>query len=390
MSNERHGSRMHVLMISLDSSLLGEPHGNTVQRHLEYADRIGQLSIVAYNHYAERKTVRQYADHFTVYPTNTLPVQFPWRAYRIARQIMYDQPADVVTTQDPFATGLVGWLLKRRFGMPLDMQNHSSFFNNPRWIAERPLRNRFLHWLGRQLIQRADTHRVLTEGEKRHYVAMNFPAERIAVLPTPTHIDRFTTPCTPEALADQRAALEIAPTAPVILWVGQPAAVKQVDLLLDAYLLVRQAHPDARLVMAGDFSQRPNFVERATAEAVIFPGRVAHDDLPAYYQLATVYAHSSSYEGLGKVLIEALAAGTPVVATRSDGPCAVVDHGTTGLLVDHTPAALAGAICDLLDDPARARVMGAAGQRDMLARFDYDRMLDAIVESFRHTIEVAT
>ncbi|MBN1563915.1 MAG: hypothetical protein JXA10_08750, partial [Anaerolineae bacterium] len=94
---------MHVLMISLDASLLGEQHGNTVQRHQAYADRIGQLSIVAYNHYSAPKTVQHFADNFTVYPTNTLPVQFPWRAYRISATIMHNIPADVVTTQDPFS-----------------------------------------------------------------------------------------------------------------------------------------------------------------------------------------------------------------------------------------------------------------------------------------------
>lgn len=380
---------MHVLMISLDASLLGEQHGNTVQRHLEYANRLGRLSIVAYNHYAEPKTVQHVADHFTVYPTNTLPVQFPWRAYRIARQIMRQHPVDMVTTQEPFATGLVGWLLKKRFGLPLDMQNHSSFFNNPLWIAERPLRNRLLHWLGKRLIHAADTHRVVNDHEKQQYLAMNIPDERVVVLPSPTHVELFTIPLAPEATRAQRAALGIAPDAPVILWVGQPVAFKRVDRLLDAFILVRQELPAARLVMVGDFSNRPQFVKRAAAEDVIFPGRVAHDDLPLYYQLGTVYAHSSHYEGFGRVLVEALASGIPVVATRAGGPSAIVRHETTGLLVEHTPEALADALLDLMRDPVRARVMGQAGQHDMIDRFDYHRQLDAIVASFQHTVEVA-
>ncbi len=380
---------MHVLMISLDASLLGEQHGNTVQRHRAYADRTGHLSIVTYNHFTDRKTTQRFAENFVVYPTNTLPVQFPWRAYRIAANIMHESPADVVTTQDPFSTGLVGWLLKKRFGIPLDMQNHSSFFNNKIWLSERRFRNHLLHSLGRWLVKKADTHRVLTEGEKQHYLAMGIPGDRVAVLPTPTNVDLFTLPVPPERLAALREEYAIPPNAPVILWVGLPDTVKNVDLLLEAYLRVKSVRSGTHLIMIGSFDQRPQFVQRAMSDGVIFPGRVAHDDLPAYYQLANVYVHSSRYEGFGKVLVEALAAGIPVVATLNDGSNAIVRDGETGFLVDHTPGALADAIVTLLDDPARAGAMGKSGQRDMIARFDYDRQLDAIVESFHRTAEVA-
>jgi glycosyltransferase involved in cell wall biosynthesis len=379
---------MHVMMISLDASLLGDPHGNTVQRHMEYARRIGDLTIVTYNPTSQPKTVRHFAGNFTVYPTNTRPALFPWAAYRLAARLLREKPADVVTTQDPFATGLVGLLLKWRFGVALDMQNHSSFFNNAIWIAERPFRNRLLHALGKFVTQRADTHRVLTPGEKQHYLAMGIPGDRIAVLSTPTHVDFFAQAANLDQLAMLRTSLGIAEDAPVLLWVGQPVAFKNVDLLLVAYQQVRAAYPSARLLMVGDFSSRPDFVRRARAEAVIFAGRMDHDQLPAYYQMADVYVHSSRYEGFGKVLVESLAAGTPVVATRGDGPCEIVRDGETGRLTAHTPDALAAAILDLLDDPARAKVVGETGQRDVLERFDYERQLDAIVESFRTTSKV--
>ncbi len=66
----------------------------------------------------------------------------------------------------------------------------------------------------------------------------------------------------------------------------------------------------------------------------------------------------------------------------------MVRHGETGLLTAHTPEALSAAVLELLNDPARARAMGAAGQRDVLERFDYERQLDRIVESLRSTLAV--
>ena len=214
---------MHVLMISLDNSLLGDPHGNTVQRHIEYARRIGDLSVVVYNPSSQAGRVTRLSDHLVVYPANVpTPLLFSLAAFRVAARIHRERPAEVVTTQDPFSTGLVGLGLKWRFGTPFDAQNHSSFFNNQDWIRERPLRNRAFHILGRFVVRRADTNRVLTEGEKRHYLAMGIPAERVTVLPTPTHVDMFAAPVPEADLAAVRARLDLTPENPVALWVGLP------------------------------------------------------------------------------------------------------------------------------------------------------------------------
>jgi glycosyltransferase involved in cell wall biosynthesis len=378
---------MRVLMISLDSSLLGDPHGNTVRRHMAYAERIGELVIVVYNPAALPKTVQRLSDHLTVYPTNTRPYLFPWAAYRVAARVLRERPADIVTTQDPFATGLVGLLLKWRFRLPLDMQNHSSFINNTIWLNERPFRNRVLQTISRFVIRRADTHRVLTQGEKRHYLALGIPDERVTVLNTPTDVGLFAEPVPEAKITALRDKLALAPDAPVVLWVGMPVPFKNITLLLETFAEVHRTLPGARLVLVGDFSKRPDLVRLADPDSVQFAGRVSHDDLPPYYALADVYAHSSLYEGFGKVLVEALAAGTPVVATRADGPCEILRDGETGLICDHTPPALSAAILALLRDPARARVMGAAGRADVLARFDYDRQLDAVAATFRRTLE---
>lgn len=376
---------MHVLMISLDGSLLGDPHGDTVERHLEYARRAGQMSIVVYNPAAPRRDPRQISEHLTVYPTNTRPYFFPWAAYRVAARIQRATPADMVTTQDPFSTGLVGLMLKWRFGLPLNVQSHSAFMKNADWLAEHPVRNRLLYALGKFVIRRADTRRVLTDEEKQHYMALGVPADRVFVLMTPTHVEIFAEPVPAETVTGLRARLNIPPESPVVLWVGYPVAFKNMDLLLDAFERVHAALPAARLVLVGDFSQRPDLVSRADPAAVHFAGHVAYDDLPAYYALADVYAHSSRYEGIPRVLLEALTAGTPVVATRNRGALAVVRDGETGLICDHTPDALAGAILDLLRDPARAQAMGAAGRTDILARFDFDKHIDAIVDSYHRT-----
>lgn len=381
---------MHLLMLGLDNSLLGDPHGNTVTRHIEYAERVGQISVIVYNPASARKPVTQLSDRLTVYPANVrTPYLFPWAAYRLGVRIHRQQRADLITAQDPFATGLIGLLLKWRLRIPLNTQSHSHFFENPDWVAERPLRNRALQVIGNFVVRRADSLRVLSEREKAICVRRGIDPHRIFVLTAPTDVGSFAPPVTPEQTAGLRHSLGIAPDAPVLLWVGFPARFKNVDLLLAAYRQVRAAHPEAWLVMAGDFSGRPDFARAAQAEGVILPGRVDYAELPAYYQLAAVYVHSSRYEGVARVLMEALAAGTPVASTAHLGADEVVRPGETGLLTDHTPDALAGAVIALLDDPARARAMGEAGQRDVLERFDYERQLDRVAQTYRDTLRLA-
>ena len=251
-------------------------------------------------------------------------------------------------------------LLKWRFGVALDVQSHSHFFENPDWIAERPLRNRFLYWLAGWIIKRADTNRVLSAREKAIYVKRGVPADRITILTTPTHVDLFALPRPAAELAALRESLGIAADAPVLVWVGFPAAFKHVDLLLEAYQRIEAARPAVRLVMVGNFETRPNFVQRATAAGVIFAGRVNHDDLPLYYQMADVYLHSSRYEGVPKVLIEALASGTPVVSTDHLGADVVVRNGETGLL-DRTHAGSARGGGDRADRRSGARAGDGRG-----------------------------
>src|SRR5690606_30355771 len=286
-------------MISLDSSLLGDPHGNTVTRHIAYAERVGQISVIVYNPASAPKTVTHLSDRLTVYPTNVpTPYLFPfvafWRGVRVHRR----QRADLITTQDPFATGLIGLLLKWALRIPLNVQSHSHFFENPDWVAERPLRNRALLTIGKFVVKRADTLRVLSEREKMICVRLGVAPRRIIVLTAPTDVGSFAPPVAPERIAELRRGLGIAPDAPVLLWVGLPTHAKNVDLLLEAYCAVCATHPQARLVMVGAFAGRPDFARRAQAKGVILPGRVDYASLPAYYQMAALYVHSSRYEGV--------------------------------------------------------------------------------------------
>jgi glycosyltransferase involved in cell wall biosynthesis len=382
---------LHVLMIALGDQVLTGEGGDTRQRHLEYAERVGHLHMVVYSPRESDFHETTLSDHLTVYPTRSATRPgFILDAYRLGVEVCHAHPIDLITTQDPFTTGLPGVWLKRRFGIPLDVQNHSDFFDNREWIGERPLRNGFFNRLGKWVIRQADTHRVLNRAERDKYLRMGIAAERVAVLATPTRLDRFDPDGPPGEVESLRAALELPSGAPVLLWVGRPVRFKRVPLLVEAVALARAAHPDVQLILVGDFSARADVREQVArlrlSRAVHFVGSVPHESLPAYYRLADVYVHSSVYEGLGKVMIEAAASGTPVVSTRTAGAGEIVVEGETGLLCEPEDAAdLAEKIVTLLDDPKRAAEMGAAGRTFVLGKFDHTRNMDAVVDTWRRT-----
>lgn len=383
-------SDLHVLMIALNDAILtGVGGGDVRERHLDYAARVAHLHMIVYSPRKHGLRPTALSERLTVYPTRSLsPLTFVWDAYLLGAAICREHPINVITTQDPFATGLVGVWLKRRFGIPLDVQNHSDFFDNRIWIAERPLRYGLFNRLGKWVIRRADTHRVLNAEEKAKYVRLGIAPDRVAILPTPTRLSRFSPDAPPGEGEALRARLGIPPRAPVIGWVGRPVGFKRVPLLVEAFALVRREHPSAHLLLVGDFSQRPDIRQQVAQlgleEVVHFVGRVEHADLPAYYRLCDVYVHSSIYEGLGKVMIEAAASGKPVVATRTAGAAEIVVDGETGLICNAEDAAdMAAKIGALLADAARAQAMGRAARAYVLQKFDHARALEAVIETWR-------
>ncbi|MFC0039278.1 glycosyltransferase family 4 protein [Actinomadura rayongensis] len=161
---------------------------------------------------------------------------------------------------------------------------------------------------------------------------------------------------------------------PVAVCVSRLVPRKGQDTLIRAWPRVRRAVPDAVLLLVGGGPYRRDLERLADAagvrSSVVFTGSVPWDELPAHYDAGDVFAmpcrtrrRGLDVEGLGIVYLEASATGLPVVAGDSGGaPDAVLD-GTTGVVVPGRSAEAVGdAVAGLLDDPVRARAMGAAGR----------------------------
>ena len=160
-----------------------------------------------------------------------------------------------------------------------------------------------------------------------------------------------------------------------LLFVGRLAAVKGVLVLLRAFCEVLKEHPDATLTLIGDGGERAKVEalahELGLGEAVRFAGYCSQNEVAEALGQADLFVLPSFAEGVPVVLMEAMAARLPVVATRIAGIPELVEEGTAGLLAPPGDTlALARAMSDLLADPDLRRRMGEAGRARVTAEFD--------------------
>ncbi|QJW35990.1 glycosyltransferase family 4 protein [Cellulosimicrobium protaetiae] len=169
------------------------------------------------------------------------------------------------------------------------------------------------------------------------------------------------------------------PAEPVVVAVGRIEHVKGFDLLVDAFA-ASPLRERARLVVVGDGSEAGALRRRVTSaglqDRVDLPGRLDPAEVAARLAAADVVVVPSRADAAPLVVLEAWRSGRPLVATVRGGPPEIVTDGVDGVLVDpQDTTALAGAVLGLLDDPARAARIGAAGRR-RVEDFTWERVVD--------------
>ena len=179
----------------------------------------------------------------------------------------------------------------------------------------------------------------------------------------------------------ERAEPALAPgDRPIVGNVARLAPQKDHRTLIEAARLV----PEAEFVVAGDGDLREELERLSEGTRVRFLG--ARDDVPAVLASLDVFAFPSLFEGLCLAVIEAQAAGVPVVATPVGGIRETVVDGETGLLVPTgDPAALAAAIRRLLEDREAAQAMAAEAKRRVRERFSIERMVEETLRLYGRT-----
>jgi L-malate glycosyltransferase len=222
--------------------------------------------------------------------------------------------------------------------------------------------------------------------------AEGLPARRIAVVPNFVDAGAFEPPADEERRA-LMSALGLRGDAPTIGVVANLHPVKDHASLLRATASLRQQWPDLQVIFIGDGERRSALEglasELGIRDQVIFAGRRSNQ--PNLHHLFDISVLCSTSEGLPNSILEAMAAGKPVVATSVGAIPDAVVHGETGILVPPSaPADLAAALSALLADPAKSRAMGLAGQRRARETFSPEGALSSLARLYESLVAART
>jgi glycosyltransferase involved in cell wall biosynthesis len=232
----------------------------------------------------------------------------------------------------------------------------------------------------------ADCVTANAEAVRRHVQAVErCRPDKIVVIPNGVDLRRFrgvqSAPTTPP--------VELPHSGPILGSVARLSPKKGQATLLEAAALVSRRRPDATFVLVGEGPQRAEL--GAHADRLGLNGRLrflgpVENPVPLLSRM-DIFVLPSHMEGMSNALLEAMAAGRPVVATDVGGNAEVVLDGVTGLLVPpRDPCRMADALLALLDDPARAGAMGAAGRARVEDHFSAGVMVRRLEGLYRELL----
>jgi glycosyltransferase involved in cell wall biosynthesis len=193
----------------------------------------------------------------------------------------------------------------------------------------------------------------------------------------------------PNGVELRKFAQEPQPVAGRVLMVGRLARPKRPELAIRAFVSVRRAVPRAELHIVGDGALQSEAEQLVRglqlSDAVRFLGH--REDIAELLAAASCALLVSDYEGCPLAVVEAMAAGVPVVAMDAGGVAELVEHGRTGLITPtHDVDALAAALIDVLTHSEAARAMGAAGREVARQRLSIERMVESTVELYEEAL----
>lgn len=244
----------------------------------------------------------------------------------------------------------------------------------------------------RHVCRLADCVLVNAEAVKTWLVGDGYDPANIVVIPNGVDLSRFT------AMADRaelRRSLGVPESSRLVAVVSRLTRLKGIEDFLEAAALVAPHHDDVHFLIVGEPSPIMNrvYLDELRAHAqrlgiqdrVIFTG--LRSDIPALLSAIDVSVMPSLNEALSNVLLESMAAGSAVVATDVGGTAEALLDGANGVLVPPgDPRIMAGAVTQLLDNPARARELGSRARRTIGERFSLERMVGATEALYDHLL----
>ncbi len=290
--------------------------------------------------------------------------------YQRVKKILKDQDFDVVHVHEPSVPMLSLAVLRHSHAVNVGTF-HAYRESNAVYEYARPLVKRILGRLD---------GRIFVSEPVREYITHYFPGDHVVI---PNGIE-----CTRFASRDIKPIERFDDGRPSILFVGRLDTRKGFRHLLRAYAYIKQAVADVRLIVVGGYGDEDKnpyvrFARAHRLRGIHFVGYAEPEELPRYYRTATVFcAPSTGFESFGIVLLEAMAAGLPIVASNIAGYRTVLEDCAEGYLVPPgDEQAIARSVIALLQDPERREHMSACGTRKA-ARYDWSIIAQRVLDYY--------
>ncbi|HET7141999.1 MAG TPA: glycosyltransferase family 4 protein [Candidatus Limnocylindria bacterium] len=356
----------------------GYPHPGGVNDHVRHTyeamRRLGHDVWIITSKYGKQRTTEGHVIRLGTgfaFPANGSMgrVTLSWRFKQQARELLAERRFDVLHFHEPLVPFLSPTMLDQSDTVNVATFHAFGGFSPSYWIGKR-----FAH----RLVDKLDG-RIAVSGAARHFISRYFPGD-YTIIPNGVDLDRF---------ADAEPFEELRDGTINILFVGRFEERKGLIHLLKAYHRLRKRHVDARLLVIGSgpkAREYRRYVGLRGVRDVEFLGRVSDDDKARYFASADIFCSpATGQESFGVVLLEAMAAGVPIVASDIHGYKNVLQRGVQGLLVEpRNHRALAAALYTLSNDADLRHRLGDAG-RARAPEYSWDRVTERIVD-FYHDV----
>lgn len=367
---------MNILMFSIDDSVFEE--GSEARERMRFfGSALDALHLVVFTKQSRKNEA--IAANVFLHPTPGAfnPLSFA-RAVLLGRRILSTLGRNrVITSQDAF-TNVIAFLLRRFCRTPVQVQIHTDFLA-PAFRRE-SVKNYFRYRLYCWSVRRADCIRVVSERIKRSLVSrFSFLVSNIVVLPVFTNVKKNASD--PPAEDFKRKFIG---AQPVVLWVGRLAKEKNPSLALEIFGEFAKEFPKSLLVIVGggpeEKSLKSKVKNSGLEDRVRFEGW--QNSVAPYHRIADLLLATSRYEGYGRMLIEAAAAGLPIVSTDV-GIIGEVLKPNESVLIFRSRAEAAEAIRRLARDKELHKRIGEAGRRAVAGISGPEQYRSLFIAAFR-------
>lgn len=268
---------------------------------------------------------------------------------------------DVIHSHTEFGVGTFARILARQLDIPLVHTYHTMYEDYVHYITKGYFdksSKKIVEYLTKFYCDKTATELIVPTKKTYDLFKQKYKVDRnVHIIPTGIEVERFyKEKYTSKEVNDIRRKLGLKKDDFVILFVGRLGDEKSVDVLIDAHYSIVKNHPEAKLLIIGDGPDAEMFHELTHKlkldQHIIFTGKVPWEEIPKYYQLATIFATASSTETQGLTVIEAMAASVPVVCLDDEAFRTVVVDDLNGYLFKNKRE-YRRIVLDLLESPER-------------------------------------